>query len=266
MKLIIVLFILFIIILNKSNFTNKTCLNVNVDKFFILTTDTNGGRYKNFISSFNKQKFNKPLEVVKGVDTRNPEVGKLYKHLVTDEKYKYMYDFDKGKNRPDHTYFNSGALGCYLGHIDIYKKAIEQNLDYIVIFEDNVTFNANFKNELNNVLKSVPADFDAIFFHHWYYHSDKIIKCDKKIDKLHFINSTKCYLINVKSIKKYFDLFFPIENHIDGNYEKLIYHGANVYLIKLNNLKINIFGGSLINHTSVINNGKRFLYFTEFNT
>ena len=52
----------------------------------------------------------------------------------------------------------------------------------------------------------------------------------------------------------------------DGNYEKLIYHGANVYLIKLDNLKINIFGGSLINHTSVINNGKRFLYFTEFNT
>ena len=60
--------------------------------------------------------------------------------------------------------------------------------------------------------------------------------------------STKCYLINVKRMKKYYHLFYPIFTHVDMVYEKLIHHGADVYLIKLNSIKIGI-KKSTIKHT-----------------
>jgi len=72
-------------------------------------------RYNSFLKNYN-QNCKLPLEIIWSVNTKNPEVAEQYKHLVTQEKYNLMYKFDSGKAiRPDHSYINSGALGCYLG-------------------------------------------------------------------------------------------------------------------------------------------------------
>ena len=148
-----------------------------------------------------------------------------------------MHDFDSGKkNRPDHTYFNSGALGCYLGHMEFYKRCFDQNLDYAMIFEDNVVLTESFNNELDSALSRLGDDFDACFFHCMFNVSEYVEKCDNMIKKLKWITGTKCYLINVKRMKKYYDLFYPIFTHVDMVYEKLIYHGADIYLINLNSI------------------------------
>lgn len=81
-------------------------------------------------------------------------------------------------------------------------------------------------------------NFDICFFHCYSNLGNDVIKCNHIIKKLKWITSGKCYLINVNRMKKYYNLFYPIDNHVDLIYEKLIYHGADIYLIKLNSIKI----------------------------
>jgi len=88
---------------------------INIDKCFLITMESSKTRYNSFLKNYN-QNCKLPLEIIWSVNTKNPEVAEQYKHLVTQEKYNLMYKFDSGKAiRPDHSYINSGALGCYLG-------------------------------------------------------------------------------------------------------------------------------------------------------
>jgi len=48
--------------------------------------------------------------------------------------------YNPSVKRPDITYFNMGAIGCFMGHMDFYDRCFDQGLRYAVIFEDNVIY------------------------------------------------------------------------------------------------------------------------------
>lgn len=57
-----------------------------------------------------------------------------------------------------------GQIGCYLSHIKCYEKFIESKYEYLIILEDDVDLNNNFKNSIiilfncySNIIKS--SDF-----------------------------------------------------------------------------------------------------------
>jgi len=252
---LIILLILLILVsklINNSTFgINGTCNPIKVDKCFLLTLPDSVERRTSFLNSY---KSNIPLEIIYSVNTKIKSEAEKYKHLVDPEKYNLMYDFDSGKKlRPDHTYFNSGALGCYLGHLDFYKRCFEQKLDYAIVFEDNVILSDSFNKELESALTTLGDDFDACFFYCLSHISENVEKCGNEIKKLKFVFCTKCYLINVNRMKKYYDLFYPIDTHIDMKYEKIIHYGADIYLIPLKSVGIGQHL-STIGHTDPIDN------------
>ena len=263
--LVIVFIIMGIIFIFKDSFNtdiqNGTCAPIKIDKCFVINLPESTERLASFKNSY---KLDIPLEIIPGINTKIEEASEKYKHLVDPEKYDLMYKFDKGiEIRPNHTYFNSGALGCYLGHMAFYETCFNQNLNYAIIFEDNVVLKDSFNEDLEKALTNLGDDFDACFFHCWNNVSSNIIKCNSSIKKLKFITSTKCYLINVKRMKKYYNLFYPINNHVDMIYEKLIYNGADIYLINLNSVLVPIMNSkSIIAHTSIKNN-KHFQYLED---
>lgn len=57
-----------------------------------------------------------------------------------------------------------GAIGCTQSHIAVLKKAVEQDLDFVVIVEDDILFTkpAVFKSSLDKFLKS-GIDYDVLF-------------------------------------------------------------------------------------------------------
>lgn len=70
---------------------------------------------------------------------------------------KYLPDLEKyGK------ILNPSQIGCYLSHLKTYQKIVDQNLDYGVILEDDVTLTEWFP-KLEEILQSVPKDFDVIW-------------------------------------------------------------------------------------------------------
>jgi len=265
MILLVVIFMLFFIttkIENKFDKIPGNCNPVKIDKCFLLTLPESVERRTSFLNSYKSTNSQIPLEIIYSVNTKNKSEAEKYKHLVDPERYNLMHDFDTGKkSRPDYTYFNSGALGCYLGHMEFYKRCFEQNLDYAMIFEDNVILTESFNNELDSALSRLGDDFDACFFHCFFHLGEYVEKCDNSMIKLKWITGAKCYLINVKRMKKYYELFYPIFTHVDMVYEKLIYYGADVYLIPLNSIKIDT-KKSTIGHTQPSRN-KYFSYLDE---
>jgi GR25 family glycosyltransferase involved in LPS biosynthesis len=253
--IILIIILIFLIIRNiviypKFDNNEGTCTKIKIDKCFVINLIESTDRYNKFIANYNSSI---PLERIDGIDTHKRENVERYKSLVEPDKFNIMFEFENGKLRPDYTYFNPGALGCYLSHMEVYKKCFEQNLKYVIVFEDNVIMQKNFDNELDKALTNLGDDFDICFLNCKIHVGDLIEKCNTLIKKIKYIMSTKCYIINVENMKRYYELFYPIYTHIDIAHEKLVNSGANIYLINMNSIKVDS-SNSTIKHSFVKSN------------
>jgi Glycosyltransferase family 25 (LPS biosynthesis protein) len=56
-----------------------------------------------------------------------------------------------------------GAYGCLLSHLELVRKAQENRLPAVLIFEDDVVFHDDFQERFEEYSARVPEDWDAIF-------------------------------------------------------------------------------------------------------
>src|SRR6056300_866072 len=169
-------------------------------KCFLLTLETSADRREKFLDHYDGSV---PLEIIYGTDTRKLENAKKYQKIIEPNYYReaLKLHYNANKTRPDITYFNLGAIGCYMGHMEFYRRCFEQNLKYAVIFEDNVIIkDKRVYREIQDVINTLGNDFEMCFFHCLSRLPDKR---DGKLEKVKWISSTKCYLINVENMKKY---------------------------------------------------------------
>jgi GR25 family glycosyltransferase involved in LPS biosynthesis len=237
--LLVLVGILFLICMRNNSSINYKC--------FLLTIPTSKVRQNNFMESHDSTI---PMEVIYGVDTKNIENAKKFEHLIDPLYFKeaLKLHFNNKNIRPDMTYFNLGAIGCYMGHMDFYQRCFNQGLKYAVVFEDNVIIsNHGLYDEIQSVIDSMGDDFEMCFFH-----------CitrypfveHQKLERVKWISSSKCYLIHVDNMRKYYKHFFPIDNHVDLKHEDLIAKGARVFYKDLRNfMYIDRSGSSTIGHS-----------------
>ena len=222
----IVYVVLFVIICLLLGYTKRKKFEKYDFKCFLLAMKNEPARSEKFIRSIDKKI---PLEIIYGKDTRTPKLAEKYREQVDPdyfEKAIEMYN-DPDVKRPDITYFNLGAIGCFMGHMKFYEKCINQGLKYAVIFEDNVVIDSNrIYDEIQSVINEKGDDFDMCFFHCLSRLPDKI---EGTLEKVKWISSTKCYLINVHNMAWYRRFFYPMDNHVDMKHEDLISRGARVY-------------------------------------
>lgn len=222
MYLVVVLVVLFILI----HYLLKNRVEEYDFKCFLLTLPSEHERRERFLSH---HPIHIPLEIVYGPDTRDIKVARKYETNIVGEYFEKAVEmhYDERVKRPDITFFNMGAIGCYMGHLKFYQKCFEQDLKYAVIFEDNVVVKSpQLYKEIQQVIDEKGDDFEMCFFHCLSRLPDKI---EGKLEKVKWISSTKCYLINVENMKEYVKYFLPMDNHIDMKHEDLIARGARVY-------------------------------------
>ncbi len=190
-----------------------------------------------------------PIEVIYGPDTRDVKKARKFEHMIEGEYFEKAVEmhYDTSVKRPDITYFNLGAIGCFMGHMDFYEKCFAQGLKYAVIFEDNVIVKSDkLYKEIQNVIDDRGDEFEMCFFHCLSRLPDKQ---DGKLEKVKWISSTKCYLINVENMRDYMKYFLPMDNHIDMKHEDLINNGARIYYKDMRRyMKIDRTHGSTIGH------------------
>ena len=149
--------------------------------------------------------------------------------------------------------------------MEFYKRCFEQNLKYAVIFEDNVIIkDTRVYREIQDVINKKGDDFEMCFFHCLSRYPDKESAEKSGLERVKWISSTKCYLIHVDNMKKYYKHFFPIDNHVDMKHEDIIARGARVYYKDLRHcLHIDRSHNSTIGHS---NWGKRKFFSKRYPT
>jgi len=156
--------------------------------------------------------------------------------------------YDPSIVRPNITYFNLGAIGCQMGHADIWNRASKAGHKYALVFEDNAVVSSSKKlhQYVESFIEEKGDDFEACFFHCLHYLPDEVQK-----DRVRWISSTKCYLLHVPNMQKYFPMFFPMNNHVDLKFEDVIAKGARVYYRDLRKyLNIDRSVPSIIGHSA----------------
>jgi hypothetical protein len=136
-----------------------------------------------------------------------------------------------------------------MGHMEFYNRCFKQGLKYAVIFEDNVVIKSTqLYEEIQNVIDEKGPNFEMCFFHCL---SRLPSKVEGTLEKVDWISSTKCYLINVDNMRKYKKDFLPMDNHIDMKHEDIIANGARVYYKDLRDyMYIDRSHKSLIGHSN----------------
>lgn len=257
--LIVVVLLLVVLLLGILFFTS------NVKKYdykcFLLTVKDQKRRQRRFHKSHNQ---NIPIETIYGPDTRNIKNVVEYEDIIEPEYYEKAIEMHYNPKliRPDITYFNVGAIGCFVGHMEFYKRCFKQGLKYAVIFEDNVIIKSDkLYDEIQSVIDEKGDDFEMCFFHCLSRLKDKN---DGTLEKVKWISSTKCYLINVENMKQYMHKFFPMDNHIDMKHEDLIAEGARIYYKDMREyMLIDRTNKSLIAHH---NHGKKHFFSRQYPT
>jgi len=226
---------------------------------FLLTLPESKERQHKFFRNHNK---NIPIEVVYGTNTKSVKVAREYENIVDSEYFEKAVEmhYNPTVMRPDITYFNLGAIGAYMGHTGIMKTCIDRGLKYALIFEDNVIIKRNkLYDEVQKVIDEMGDDFEMCFFHCL---SRIPTEVNGDLERVVWVSSMKCYLINVQNMKKYMKYYFPIDNHVDNKTEDIIARGARVYYKDLRKyMKIDRSGPSTIGHSD---HGKKH-YFSRQN-
>lgn len=225
--LVYVVLLLSVIILLMRSKRNKYDF-----KCFLLALKNERGRSEKFLQSIHKKI---PLEIVYGKDTRTPEKAKRFREHIDPDYYDKAVEMyhDPTVLRPDITYFNLGAIGCMMGHMKIYEKCQNQNVKYALIFEDNVVIKSNkLYDQVQSVIDEKGDDFEICFFHCL---SRLPEKEEGNLEKVKWISSTKCYLVNIPNMRWYKRFFLPMDNHVDMKHEDIISRGARVYYKDLRN-------------------------------
>lgn len=235
----VILFVISLfIIVNKSKYQYKC---------FLLTMKDEKLRQNKF---FKNHDSGIPIEVIYGSDTRNVETAREYEDKIPPKYFNKAVEMHYNSNviRPDITYFNMGAIGCFMGHMEFYDRCFDQGLKYAVIFEDNVIVKSNqLYKQIQDVIDKKGDDFEMCFFHclsRLPFDNGK-----EEIERVKWISSTKCYLVHVPNMKNYVKHFLPMDNHVDMKHEDLIAEGARVYYKDLRNyMRIDRSRRSTIGH------------------
>lgn len=58
----------------------------------------------------------------------------------------------------------AGEFGCFISHREIWNLMIKQNINYALVLEDDITLIHDFNTRLENMLKTLPKEWDIIYF------------------------------------------------------------------------------------------------------
>ena len=135
-------------------------------KAYVISLETRKDRYEYIKNNYIHNNIY-DLEIIKAYDGKNIHNNT---EKYNDIKDAFLNSINNNKtNKNDYKYlyinnFTQGELGCFVSHINIWKKIINEDIDQALIFEDDCIFNNNFNNRLSYILKNeMPTDYNILW-------------------------------------------------------------------------------------------------------
>ena len=146
-KQFILLFLVFFLIFNltksscKENFKNNL-----INHIYVINLDKSKDRMEN-IKRISKES-NLNIERFPGIDGKNLNYDFLRKHGYLSDKKIIKFN---------------GSLGCYMSHCLLWEKIYKENkYENVLILEDDCIIDKNFNQQMEELSKYIPEDFDYI--------------------------------------------------------------------------------------------------------
>lgn len=138
-------------------------------KAFVISLETRQDRYEYIKQNYIHNTIY-DLEIIKAYDGKNINNNSENYNLLKNTFLNSIED-NKNKNKNINNYnylyigdFTLGEVGCFVSHILLWKKIINENIDQALIFEDDCIFNVNFSNRLDNIIKNeMPPDYNILW-------------------------------------------------------------------------------------------------------
>ena len=164
-----------------------------------------------------------PAVIGKNLTDPNSDEFKIFgdpKNYVTVFAY---FNLVKNKLRRYHAQLSSwGAVGCYLSHISLWKNLLDSDpsIEKFLIFEDDISFQPNFKDVFqNSILPNIPENSDIIFLD--VCRNFERIEYNKIFDKIgNLFFGLHAYIITRKGASTLLQKSFPIEIQLDSYISK----------------------------------------------
>ena len=107
-----------------------------------------------------------------------------------------------------------GQIGCWLSHVKIWKKMVDEDIESALILEDDVTFRDDINEEFSRRVKNVPSDWNALAVG---YNCGGVAKTiNEDICQLVNFSGTYGYALKKSCAQILLDLYFPMQAAVDG--------------------------------------------------
>jgi GR25 family glycosyltransferase involved in LPS biosynthesis len=115
-------------------------------------------------------------------------------------------------------HLSNGSIGCIMTHIKAYRSIIKSNAEYSLILEDDVILNDGFYSKLQQLMTSLPDDFDIVYLASNFSIKNNLRAClsDTLYVPLYPRSGQYAYLISNKGAKQIMNNIFPIRISLGG--------------------------------------------------
>lgn len=116
---------------------------------------------------------------------------------------------------PAHWTHTPGAYGCLQSHVQVVDEARQRGVSSVLIFEDDVVFDAQLQKKFSDSIEQVPPGWDMLFF--GALHKDEPVKVADKMARLTRSNSTYAYALRDTVFDAFIELNRKAEDVLDNN-------------------------------------------------
>ena len=197
-------------IINNSTSFNSFLEN----EVFVITVPDSGNRLEMTTNNLHNAGF-KNIVTFNGVyGLHSNEIKDAEEKLGLTYTYPGITKWQIRLGNHAHKYkMSDGQRGICLSHLLLLQKCIDEDRDYIFIFEDDCILTDNFKEKVNILWKNTPRDFDILYLGNQLKKKDlspsSICINNLYIDTIP-THTTHCILISKKGAIRLLDL---IKNH-----------------------------------------------------
>lgn len=179
-------------------------LNEYFEHIYCINLKKRPNRWKEVLKEF--EKINCKVERFEAVDGQN------FKHLA------------QGNIMP-------GDIGCIKSHINILKKMIDENIEKILVFEDDVVFEKDFNIKFKEYYEEIPENWDIVYLGG--NNRKPLTKISDHIFKTTGTLTTHSYFINLKAARELYNIFLQWDYKIQVDNTFVEYQNiGNVYIFR----------------------------------
>ena len=178
---------------------------------FVINLDRRKDRWIEFSKqhSLKEFKYLKRFSAVDGskIDVLNDK--RISYHTRQNIAHKYR--------RSDYEINTSGAIGASLSHIGCWKKFLDSDSKYLVVFEDDTVVNDIYLEKIDSLIPKLPSEWDMWLLgtHAWAFKGVPLTKDNKSWWKVKQFTGAHAYVLSRKGAELLLENPFPIETHIE---------------------------------------------------